>query len=79
MILAQHSNLLNCLSCLVMILSVVNVVSCMHLKVHFQAYIKHTFGFFQRLSALSQTLRSLDQGGGEDEVQLDEFPALEVS
>ncbi|XP_022344968.2 pescadillo homolog [Crassostrea virginica] len=32
----------------------------------------------ERLSALSQTLRSLDQGGGEDEVQLDEFPALET-
>lgn len=34
---------------------------------------------FQRLSALSQTLRSLDEGGGEEEVQLDEFPAVEVS
>lgn len=32
----------------------------------------------ERLSALSQTLRSLDEGGGEEEVQLDEFPAVET-
>lgn len=28
---------------------------------------------------MSQSLRSLDEGGGEEEVQLDEFPAVEVS
>ncbi|XP_048770357.1 pescadillo homolog [Ostrea edulis] len=32
----------------------------------------------ERLSALSQTLKSLDEGGGEDEVQLDEFPASDT-
>ena len=28
----------------------------------------------QRLSALTQSLMSIDAGGGEDEVQMDEFP-----
>ncbi|XP_062588069.1 pescadillo homolog [Saccostrea cucullata] len=32
----------------------------------------------KRLSALSQSLKSIDEGGGEDEVQLDEFPATDT-
>ncbi|XP_061189628.1 pescadillo-like isoform X2 [Saccostrea echinata] len=34
--------------------------------------------FQERLSAFSQSLKSIDEGGGEDEVQLDEFPATET-
>ena len=33
------------------------------------------FLVLQRLSALTQSLMSIDAGGGEDEVKLDEFPA----
>ena len=32
----------------------------------------------QRLAAMTQSLKTIDAGGGEDEVELDEFPISEV-